>query len=64
MADRHFTAEKAAKELRAYRRGHLGPTTRLLRDSIGELGLGHGSLLDIGGGVGALAFELLNRGVA
>lgn len=63
-ADRQFTAEKAAKELRAYRKGRLGPTTRLLRDSIVELGLSHGSLLDIGGGVGALTFELLDRGMA
>jgi SAM-dependent methyltransferase len=29
-----------------------------------ELGLSHGSLLDIGGGVGALTFELLERGMA
>jgi tRNA1(Val) A37 N6-methylase TrmN6 len=62
-ADRQFTAEKAAKELRAYRKGRLGPTTRLLRDSIVELGLSDGSLLDIGGGVGALTFELLDRGI-
>ena len=62
-ADRQFTAEKAAKELEAYRKGRLGPTTRLLRDSVVTLGLGHGSLLDIGGGVGALTFELLERGM-
>jgi magnesium-protoporphyrin O-methyltransferase len=62
-ADRQFTAEKAAKELEAYRKGRLGPTTRLLRDGVLELGLSDGSLLDIGGGVGALAFELLERGV-
>jgi magnesium-protoporphyrin O-methyltransferase len=61
--DRQFTAEKAAKELQAYRKGRLGRTTRLLRDSIVELGLSDGSLLDIGGGVGALTFELLDRGV-
>jgi SAM-dependent methyltransferase len=63
MADRQFTAEKAAKELNAYRKGRLGPTTRLLRDTIVELGLSDGSLLDIGGGVGALSFELLDRGI-
>ena len=63
MADRQFTAEKAAKELNAYRKGRLGPTTRLLRDTIVELGLSEGSLLDIGGGVGALSFELLDRGI-
>ena len=62
-ADRQFTAEKAEKELRAYRRGRLGPTTRLLRDGVVELGLSRGSLLDIGGGVAALTFELLERGM-
>jgi len=47
-----------------YRKGRLGPTTRLLRDGVIELGLNRGSLLDIGGGVGALTFELLERGIA
>jgi magnesium-protoporphyrin O-methyltransferase len=63
-ADRQFTAVKAAKELEAYRKGRLGPTTRLLRDAVVDAGLNHGSLLDIGGGVGALAFELLDRGMS
>lgn len=62
-AERQFTAEKAAKELEAYRKGRLGPTTRLLRDGVVELSLSDGSLLDIGGGVGALTFELLERGM-
>ena len=55
--------QKAAKELQVYRQGRLGPTTRLLRDGIADLGLSQGSLLDIGGGVGALAFELFDRGI-
>ena len=63
MADWQFTATKAAKELQAYRRGRLGATTRLLRDGIVQTGLNHGTLLDIGGGVGALTFELLDRGL-
>jgi tRNA1(Val) A37 N6-methylase TrmN6 len=62
-ADRQFTETKAAKELEKYRNGRLGPTTRLLRDAVVRAGLNHGSLLDIGGGVGALAFELLDRGM-
>ena len=41
-ADRQFTTEKAAKELEAYRKGRLGPTTRLLRDGVVELGLSDG----------------------
>lgn len=61
-ADRQFTEAKAAKELKAYRRGRIGPTTRRLRDGLAEAGLAHGTLLDIGGGVGALTFELLDRG--
>jgi len=63
-ADRQFTSQKAAKELQSYRQGRLGPTTRLLRDSVVDAGLNQGSLLDIGGGVGALAFELLSRGMS
>ena len=62
-AGRQFTADKAARELRAYRKGRVGPTTRLLRDGIIAAGLNHGSLLDVGGGVGALTYELLNHGV-
>jgi len=62
-AGRQFNAEKAAKELQAYRKGRVGPTTRLLRDGVVDLGLNHGSLLDIGGGVGPLTFELLDRGM-
>lgn len=61
--DRQFTAERATKELDAYRKGQLEPTTRLLRDSIIDLELNEGLLLDVGGGIGALAFELLERGI-
>jgi len=62
--DRQFTATKAAKELQAYRQGRVEPTARLLRDSVVEAGLNRGSLLDIGGGIGALTFELLERGMS
>jgi len=63
-ADRQFTAAKARKQLEDYRQGHLVRTTRLLRDAVVQAGLDQGSLLDIGGGVGALAFELLERGIS
>jgi len=39
-ADRQFTAAKAAKELKAYHKGRLGPTTRLLHD--GNVGFNQG----------------------
>ena len=63
-ADRQFTSAKATKELRAYRSGRVEPTTRVLRDAVVDAGLNDGWLLDIGGGVGALAFELLEHGMA
>jgi tRNA1(Val) A37 N6-methylase TrmN6 len=62
-SDRQFTGAKAAEELQAYRKGRLGPTTRLLCDGIVEAGLNQGALLDVGGGVGPLTFELLTRGI-
>jgi SAM-dependent methyltransferase len=61
-AGQQFTAEMAAKEVQAYRRGRLGSTTRLLRDGVVNSGLNHGILLDVGVGIGALSFELLERG--
>lgn len=63
-AGHQFTAKKAAKELQGYRRGRLAPTTRLLRDGLVNAGLNTGTLLDVGAGVGALTFELLERGIA
>jgi magnesium-protoporphyrin O-methyltransferase len=60
--DRQFTSKKAGQELRRYRRKGAGPTTRLLIDGISRVGVTGGSLLDIGAGVGALTFELLERG--
>ena len=63
-ADPQFSGVRAAKELHAYRRGRVGPTTRAIRDAVVNLGLNSGSLLDIGGGCGALTFELLDRGMA
>lgn len=62
-AEQQFTEKKAANELDKYRRKGAGPTTRLLRDSLCRAGLVQGSLLDIGCGVGALTFELLQCGM-
>jgi magnesium-protoporphyrin O-methyltransferase len=62
VADRQFDAAKAALELRQYRKKGPGPTTRLLRDGLVAAGVVNGTLLDIGAGIGALTFELLDRG--
>lgn len=63
-AEGHFSKRLAARDLRHYRRKGPRPTTRLLRDGVADAGTIHGSLLDIGSGVGALAFELLDLGMA
>jgi magnesium-protoporphyrin O-methyltransferase len=62
-ADPQFTRERVAKDLERYRRKGLSPTARLLRDGLARAGLTSGTLLDVGAGVGALTFELLDRGV-
>lgn len=59
----HFTEKRAAKELRRYRAQGAGVTTKLLRDGLAAAGLVKGTLLDVGTGVGALTFELLDRGM-
>src|SRR5688572_28536152 len=57
-------SHKAAAEMTRYRRKGPDATTRLLRDGLMNAGLVEGTLLDVGGGVGAQSFELLDRGVA
>ena len=63
-AEQHFTPDAAAKDVQRYRQKGIGPTTRLLRDVLANAGLLEGTLLDIGAGIGALTFELLDRGVS
>jgi magnesium-protoporphyrin O-methyltransferase len=61
--DQQFTQKKVDRELARYRRKGAGPTARLLLDGLSKAGLAQGTLLDVGAGVGALTFELLERGV-
>jgi len=58
-----FDARKAAKELKVYRKRGPGATTRLLRDGIKDVCRGGEQVLDIGAGIGALTFELLQHGM-
>ncbi len=62
-AGRHFNEKRAARELERYRRQGAGATTRLLQDGIAQAGALRGTVLDIGAGIGALTFALLDRGV-
>ncbi len=62
-AEQKFDAKRAAQDLAQYRRKGPNPTTILLRDGLAGDGRLDGSLLDVGAGVGALTFELLDRGI-
>jgi len=62
-ADTHFDRKIADRDLKSYRDKGPGVTTRLLRDLIVAAGQANGALLDVGCGIGALTFELLERGM-
>jgi len=62
-AERQFSKKRAREDLAQYRTKGPGSTARLLLAGIAKAGQPHGRLLDIGSGVGALAFELVERGL-
>ncbi|MCC7165650.1 MAG: methyltransferase domain-containing protein [Anaerolineae bacterium] len=59
-----FNQKKAVKDLREYRRKGPVATTRLLLEGLKAEGVEGLTLLDIGGGVGAIPNELLRAGVS
>ena len=61
VAGGQFTDEIAERDRKRYKRKGPNPTTRLLRNMVLRAGGGR-TLLDVGGGVGALCFELLAAG--
>jgi magnesium-protoporphyrin O-methyltransferase len=63
-AEHHFTEQIASSDLAGYRAKGPGPTTRLLVDVLSKAGQLEGLLLDVGTGIGALTFELLERGIS
>jgi SAM-dependent methyltransferase len=62
--DRQFDAQHAAEHLRAYRKKGPQGLTRALIDALGAGGVVGETVLDIGGGVGAIHHELLRSGAA
>jgi hypothetical protein len=58
-----FDSTEAARDLRAYRRSGPAPSTRRLLAALREAGVNGLTLLDIGGGVGAIQHELFKSGV-
>lgn len=59
-----FDQKEAARELKKYRKKGPSKTTRMLIEAIEEHGVEGRTLLDIGGGVGAIQHELVRAGVA
>lgn len=59
-----FDRERAEQDLRRYRRRGPLPTTRRLLRALGARPRPDATVLDIGGGVGVIHYELLRRGFA
>ena len=59
-----FDKKVATKELRQYRKKGPDKTTRMLIEALEAEGVGGMTLLDIGGGIGAIQHELLAVGVS
>lgn len=57
-----FSDKTAAKDLRKYRKRGPDKSTRILLDALHNIGVHNQQLLDIGGGVGVVAHELLPAG--
>lgn len=60
--ERLFGERKARTDLRRYRRRGLRRSTRVLVDAIVAQGISNSTVLDIGGGIGAIPLSLLAAG--
>src|SRR5688572_25602259 len=60
--ERQFGRRTAARDLRRFRRRGALSTTRVLIDSLERAGIDGATILDIGGGVGAVHHVLLDAG--
>lgn len=58
-----FSTKDAERDLADFRRNGVGPSTRALIDAIRAEGIEGASLLDVGGGIGAIQLELLANGL-
>ena len=59
-----FDEKTAKKDLQRYRRRGPGKPTRLLIESVIQLGVRNLTLIDIGGGIGAIQLGLFKEGLA
>lgn len=59
-----FSEEQARREARRYRSKGLSKASRWVVDAVRERGIGGGTVLEPGGGIGAVEIELLKAGAA
>jgi magnesium-protoporphyrin O-methyltransferase len=62
--ERFFGARTARRDARRYRRKGLDKTAQLIVDGLARRGVAGATVLEIGGGVGAIGLELLKLGAA
>lgn len=62
--ERFFSDKMAQRELKSYRKKGAGKATQILIDVLSDQGIENSDLLDIGGGVGAIQFELIKQGIS
>jgi hypothetical protein len=62
--DRTFDRRIASRDIRRFRRKGPSPSTRQLLSAIRGAGVAGATVLDVGGGIGAIAHELLGSGAA
>lgn len=60
--DRFFGARQARRDAKRYRKHGLDQTARRLVDELAQHGVDGASVLEVGGGVGAIEIELLGQG--
>ena len=63
-AEKIFDQGTAERDLKTYRAHGPGTTTRMLLEALKDAGVAGRTLLDIGGGVGAIQHELLKDGAS
>jgi len=62
--ERFFGARTARRDARRYRRKGLDKTARLIVDELARRGIAGATVLEVGGGIGAIGVELLKLGAA
>jgi 2-polyprenyl-3-methyl-5-hydroxy-6-metoxy-1,4-benzoquinol methylase len=62
--DEFFTEKTARRDARGYRRRGLDSTSRRMVGFLARRGVGGATVLDVGGGIGAIGLELLRAGAA